>query len=277
MPHHLEHPHRAHIDRRCRCLRTCRLTARLLGLSCLTTRLVRLSCRAARLVVRSRLFRLRSWRAALLHRGTRRLAIGRRLLPQEGNARQGEQGRHQRCTCFHGRILRWLFHAPHRQACFVARARVSKDEATSVPNRLLPHGQTQRPDPKPICRLPLKDRLNSHSPRPRNLSAHRVILAVSKTPIPRARSTARAALRSAAATSASFFTPFQVGDMVSSHSSCNEKPVPTERPAKLMPHTSLHPLVETGQNCRWSHSQVNRKPRVCAWPSPTQQPTPIMC
>jgi hypothetical protein len=82
---------------------------------------------------------------------------------------------------------------------FVAHARVSKDEATSVANRLLPHGQTQRPDPKPICRLPLKDRLNSHSPWPRNLSAHRVILAVSKTPIPRARSTARAALRSAAA------------------------------------------------------------------------------
>jgi hypothetical protein len=193
-----------------------------------------------------------------------------------GECSSGRTGSPPTLYCFHGRILRSLFHAPHRQACFVAHARVSKDEATSVPNRLLPHGQTQRPDPKPICRLPLKDRLNSHSPRPRNLSAHRVILAVSKTPIPRARSTARAALRSAAATSASFFTPFQVGDMVSSHSSCNEKPVPTERPAKLMPHTSLHPLVETGQNCRWSHSQVNRKPRVCAWPSPTQQPTPIM-
>ena len=110
-----------------------------------------------------------------------------------GECSSGRTGSPPTLYCFHGRILRSLFHAPHRQACFVAHARVSKDEATSVPNRLLPHGQTQRPDPKPICRLPLKDRLNSHSPWPRNLSAHRVILAVSKTPIPRARSTARAA------------------------------------------------------------------------------------
>jgi hypothetical protein len=275
LPHHLEHPHRAHIDRRCRCLRTCRLTARLLRLSCLTTRLVRLSCRAARLVVRSRLFRLRSWRAALLHRGTRRLAIGRRLLPQEGNARQGEQGRHQRCTCSHGRILRWLFHAPHRQACFVAHARVSKDGATSVPNRLLPHGQTQRPDPKPICRLPLKDRLNSHSPWPRNLSAHRVILAVSKTPIPRARSTARAAaVRSRNVSQFLHSVPgggYGIVAFILQRKACSNRTTCKTNAA----HFSA-PLVETGQNCRWSHSQVNRKPRVCAWPSPTQQPTPIM-
>jgi len=149
LPHHLEPPHRAHIDRRCRCLRTCRLTARLLGLSCLTTRLVRLSCRAARLVVRSRLFRLRYWRAALLHRGTRRLAIGRRLLPQEGNARQGEQGRHQRCTVFMGgssvrcsmpRIVKlalWRMHGFRKMgqpACQTACCRMVKPNGL-IPNR----------------------------------------------------------------------------------------------------------------------------------------------